>query len=281
MNHAVASALRKAAGDLAGRSETPRLEAEILLAHALDRPRSWLIARPDEPLGADAGARYEALVRRRAAGWPVAYLTGLREFWSRPFHVTPDVLVPRPETEHLVEAALERLPADAPRRVADLGTGSGVIAVTIALERPGCEVVGVDISEKALAVARENARRLGAVNTTFRCADWLADTGADAFDVIVSNPPYVDADDPRLAADDLRFEPLLALAAADRGIAAIRTIIEQARTRLAPGGWLLLEHGADQRLAVADLLRMHGYEGIEVRSDLAGRPRVALARRGS
>lgn len=279
MNVAVASALREAAGQLAGRSGTPRLEAEILLAHALGRPRSWLIARPDAPLGADAGARYETLVRRRAAGWPVAYLTGVREFWSRNFRVTPDVLVPRPETEHLVEATLERLPADAPRRVADLGTGSGAIAVTIALERPGCAVTGIDISEAALEIARDNASRLGAANATFRPGNWLAGIGADAFDVIVSNPPYVDADDPRLAADDLRFEPSLALAAADRGLEAIRTIVDHARTRLAPGGWLLLEHGADQGGAVADLLRSHGYEAVEVRTDLAGLPRVALARR--
>ncbi len=255
-----------------------RHEAELLLAHALQQPRAWLYAHADATVDATASAAFMALMRRRAAGEPVAYLTGMRAFWTLDLEVGPAVLIPRPETECLVELALQRLPEDKAMRVADLGTGSGAIALAIACERPFAQVLATDASAAALAVARGNAARLGLTHIGFARGDWCMALGAAAFDLIVSNPPYIAAGDPHLAAGDLRFEPVAALVAGDDGLAAIRTIVRDAAFHLRPGGWLLLEHGWEQGAAVRDLLAAAGYVDVASERDLEDRERVSLGR---
>lgn len=284
-NGTIGAVLGEAARRLERAGEAPRLEAEILLAHALDRPRAWLLAHGREALDARAAERFQRLLEARLDGQPIAYLIGSREFWSRRFRVTPAVLIPRPETEHLVEAALEKLDAGQRDggvcRVADLGTGSGVVAVTLGLERPRWRILAIDIDVDALAVARDNALRLGAANVEFRQADWLAGLDGESFDLIASNPPYIAADDPHLGMGDARFEPRRALAANDNGLADLRAIAAQARAHLRAGGWLALEHGYDQAAAVAGLLSEYGYAAIENRTDLAGHVRITLGKLAS
>jgi release factor glutamine methyltransferase len=265
------------------RSGLPRLDARALLSHVTGRPREWLLAHGDEPADPVAADAFAALAARRRAGEPLAYLLGWREFLGRRFAVGPAVLVPRPETEGLVEAALARLPAagGAPPRLLDLGTGSGAIAVSLALERPDAAVVATDASADALAVARANARALGATRIDWRLGDWWAALPADAaaFDAIVSNPPYVAQDDPHLLDAALRHEPPAALASGPRGLDAIRTIVAGAPARLAAGGWLLLEHGHDQGDAVRALLHAAGLGSVATLADLQGLDRVTLGRR--
>lgn len=251
------------------------VDAEALLLHALGKPRSWLFAHADDALGADVQTLYDALLGRRAAGEPVAYITGRRGFWSMELEVTPATLIPRPETELLVELALERLPCDAACRVADLGTGSGAIALAIASERPHASVVATDASASALDVARRNAQRLDLPQVRFAQGDWLAPLSGQQFDLIVSNPPYVEADDPHLQRGDLRFEPVEALGSGDDGLDAIRRIVDAARAHLLPGGWLLLEHGWDQAAAVRELLRVAHYVEVFTGCDLEQRDRVS------
>jgi release factor glutamine methyltransferase len=259
------------------------LDAQVLLAHVTGRDRAWLAARADELLAEEFEAPFAALVARRQAGEPIAYLTGTREFWGLPLLVSPAVLIPRPETETLVEIALERLPADRALRVLDLGTGSGAVALALARERPAASVVATDDSEAALAIARENARRLSVANVKFVQSDWYdglaAIASATRFDLIVSNPPYVAAGDPHLAQGDLRFEPPAALSPGGEGLQAIRRIIAGASAWLVPGGSLAFEHGYDQAAQVRELLATAGWQDIEVRRDLAGIERVSVARR--
>lgn len=259
------------------------LDAQVLLAHVTGRDRAWLAARADELLAEEFEAPFAALVARRQAGEPIAYLTGTREFWGLPLLVSPAVLIPRPETETLVEIALERLPADRALRVLDLGTGSGAVALALARERPAASVVATDDSEAALAIARENARRLSVANVKFVQSDWYdglsAIASATRFDLIVSNPPYVAAGDPHLAQGDLRFEPPTALSPGGEGLQAIRRIIAGASAWLVPGGSLAFEHGYDQAVQVRELLATTGWQDIEVRRDLAGIERVSVARR--
>lgn len=275
------AALRAAVERLQEISPSARLDAEILLAHAAGKSRSWLLAHGRDPLTEPLARNFEELLARRIEGTPVAYITGLREFWSREFRVTPAVLIPRPETEHLIEAVLDRLDGDSPRRVADLGTGSGIIAATLALERPAWQVLGIDIDAGALQVARDNAERLGAANASFLLGDWMHGIAEEAnFDCIISNPPYIAADDPHLREGDVRFEPLHALVAADDGLQALRRIANQSWTRLRPQGWLALEHGFEQGPAVESMLRQLGYANITQIRDLAGHVRVTLAQRG-
>ncbi len=257
--------------------ESPRAEAQILLAHVLHKLRSFLLAWPDAEVTAEQAARFGALVSRRAQGEPVAYLLGRREFFGLDLHVVPGVLIPRPETELLVEAALARLPQGA-CDVLDLGTGSGAIALALATQRPELRVVAVDASAQALAVAEENARRLG-VDVVFRHADWCSALHRERFAMIVSNPPYIREDDVHLAQGDLRFEPRMALASGRDGLDAIRTILACAAKHLLPGGWLLLEHGFDQADAVAELMRTHGLVQVTTLYDLQGHGRVTLGRR--
>ena len=253
-------------------------DADLLLAHALGRSRTWLLAHAGDEVAAADAARFAALVERRVAGEPVAYLTGTRGFWTLDLAVTPATLVPRPETERLVELALERVPADAQTRIADLGTGSGAIALAIAKERPRARVVATDASTDALEVARDNAKRNGIGNVEFRRGDWLAPLDGEAFDLIASNPPYIALGDPHLGEGDLRFEPASALSSGGEGLDAIRVIVGHAPAYLRAGGWLLLEHGWEQGDAVRALLRDAGFVEIATERDLEGRDRVSLGR---
>lgn len=255
-----------------------RVDAEWLLLHVLAKPRSWLIAHAEDALAEGATARYAELVERRAAGEPVAYLTGVREFWSLQLEVSPATLIPRPETELLVEHALARLPQDRACRVADLGTGSGAIALALAHERPHAQVLATDASADALRVARHNAQRLGLANVAFAEGDWLAPLDGEPFELIVSNPPYIEADDPHLRQGDLRFEPIAALASGADGLTAIRHIVGEARVHLAPGGWLLLEHGWEQGALVRGLLQAAGYREVYTAQDLSGHDRISGGR---
>ncbi len=259
-------------------SDSPRLDAELLLAQSLGKPRVYLLAWPERQPDATTRERYRALLERRLVGEPVAYLVGRQEFWSLDLAVGPATLIPRPDTERLVELALERLPPKRPLRVADLGTGSGAIALAIASERPHARVVATDLSEPALAVAAANARHLALSNVEFRQGDWCAALDG-RFELIVSNPPYVAAADPHLNRGDLRFEPHAALTAGSDGLDALRMITVAALDWLSPGGWLLVEHGWDQGAAVAGLLRARGYAEVAGWRDLAGRDRVSGGRR--
>lgn len=250
--------------------------AELLLGHVLGRNRAWLFAHARDPIDAGAAERFEALLARRIAGEPVAYLIGHRGFWTLDLAVGPDTLIPRPETERLVELALERLPADTPRRVADLGTGSGAIALAIASERPLARLVATDLSEGALAVARANARAHHIDNVEFRHGSWWQPLADERFDLIASNPPYIANDDPHLRQGDLRHEPMSALASGSDGLEAIRALIADAPRHLRADGWLLLEHGWEQGAAIRQLFNRHGFIEVATEQDLEARDRVSL-----
>ena len=259
------------------------LEAQVLLAHTLHADRAWLAAHPEEPVVPARAAAFFAFTRRRRDGEPIAYLTGVREFWGLPLAVTPNVLIPRPETETLVEQALARLPDDRDLRILELGTGSGAIALALARERPRARIVATDISEAALQVARANARRLGQFNVEFVHSDWyavLAPRAAERFDAIVSNPPYIGAGDVHLSRGDVRFEPIVALTAGGDGLAALRTIVVAAPAWLVPRGWLLVEHGYDQAGDVRALFAAAAFAPVDAARDLAGIWRVAAGRSG-
>ena len=257
------------------------VDAQVLLAHVLGVNRAWLAAHATDALPREQADAFFALAKRRREGEPVAYLTGRREFHSLDLEVTPAVLIPRPETETLVECALERLPPGRPLAVADLGTGSGAIALAIASERPLARVLAVDASPDALAVASRNAERLGIANVAFAQGDWYGALPPDAgpFDLIAANPPYVASGDEHLDQGDLRFEPPHALVAGGDGLDALRTIVSGAPSHLVPGGWLVVEHGYDQSEAVRALFGQAGFEAIEARRDLAGIPRIVAGRR--
>ncbi|HEX3915037.1 MAG TPA: peptide chain release factor N(5)-glutamine methyltransferase [Steroidobacteraceae bacterium] len=270
----IADTVKDAASALHAHSESPRLDAELLLATLLGVSRTALIARGDEPLAASDGYSFAQLIRRRAGGMPVAYLTGRREFWSLPLEVTPAVLVPRPETEILVERALATMPADAGCTALDLGTGSGAIALSLAHERPHWSITGADISRAALEVARSNARLLGLPQIRWRQGSWFDAVAGERFQLIVSNPPYIAAADPALAA--LAAEPVMALSSGPSGLEALSAIIADAPRHLDAGGVLVLEHGVSQAQDVAQLLERHGFTSIQNHPDFSGRPRVAL-----
>jgi release factor glutamine methyltransferase len=252
-----------------------RVDAEILLAYALSKPRSWLFAHADDALSAEHASAYTVLVEQREAGEPIAYITGRRGFWSLDLEVTSATLIPRPETELLVELALERLPVDKTCTVVDLGTGTGAVALSIARERPLAQVIATDASADALAVAQRNAERHGIKNVSFAHGDWFAPVGEQCFDVIVSNPPYIESHDPHLNQGDLRFEPLSALASGADGLDDIRRIIGDAGRHLVPGGWLLFEHGWNQGEAARMLLRNASFAKVSTMRDLEQRDRVS------
>ena len=255
-----------------------RVDAEWLLSHAVVRPRTWLFVHAGDPVPAAVAERFEALVARRQAGEPVAYLTGTQGFWTLELEVSPATLIPRPETELLVELALARIPVDARAHVADLGTGSGAIALAMAKERPRAAVMATDASSAALEVARRNAARNRIATVEFRGGDWFAPLAGETFDLIASNPPYIADGDPHLGEGDLRFEPPTALSSGTDGLDAIRRIVGDAPAYLASGGWLLLEHGWDQGEAVRALLQAAGFIDVETARDLEGRDRASLGR---
>jgi len=276
MSISIHQALLSATQQLADQHDTASLDAELLLAHVLHKSRAWLYTWPEQQLDTKQIEQFNQLVQRRLNGEPVAHLLGQQEFWTLSLQVTADTLIPRPETERLVELALERIPAKATWRIADLGTGSGAIALAVAKERPTCHIIATDKSMAALQVATENARLNQITNVTFQHGDWLAAVKDEPlFDMILSNPPYIKNDDPHLQKGDVRFEPDSALQAGAKGLDDLQRLVETALPRLKPGGWLLLEHGYDQKAAVLRLLQQAGYEQVGDYVDLAGQPRVA------
>ena len=271
--------------DLIRHSQLPRAEARRLLASLTGQPLTWFMAHGDDPADPDTTTRFQALAERRRAGEPLAYLLGQQEFYGRPFAVSPAVLIPRADTETLVETALEQLLLQRQQRRAvplsllELGTGSGIIAITLALEAPDTEVHAVERSPEALAVAQQNAKALRADNIHWHAGSWWQALACPRrFDLIVSNPPYIAAGDHHLQQGDLRFEPPQALAAGPDGLDDLRIIIGGAPAHLNPGGWLLLEHGYDQEAPVQTLLRDAGFADVFTRRDLAGQPRVSGGR---
>ena len=253
-----------------------RLDAQLLLAHVLAKPRTWLLAHGDAPLDVAQHEMFRALLARRAAGEPVAYLVGEKAFHGLTLQIDPNVLVPRPDTEVMVDWAIELLAVAASARVVDLGTGSGAIALAVKQACPDASVLATDISEAALVVAGANAQRLG-LTVAFQQSAWWRGLAGQRFDLVLSNPPYIAGDDPHLAG--LRHEPTLALTPGGDGLAALQEIVAGAPSHMAPGAWLLLEHGYDQAGAVQALLRAHGLVEIETRRDLGGQPRCTGARR--
>ena len=258
-------------------SPTARLDAELLLAAVLGKSRSYLRTWPEHEPGAEQLAAFAALLERRRAGEPVAYILGHQGFWSLDLEVAPHTLIPRPDTELLVETALQLAPAT-PQRVLDLGTGSGAIALALASERGGWQVIGVDRIAEAVALAERNRQRLKLGNAEFRQSSWFDGLAGERFGLILSNPPYIAADDRHLGEGDVRFEPLSALVAGVDGLDDIRQIIAQAPRHLQAGGWLLLEHGYDQAEAVRELLAAAGFTAVDSRRDLGGHQRISLGR---
>jgi len=256
-------------------SSSARFDAEILMAHVLESKRSFLYANPEFELPANRSEAFKKLVKQRAAGQPVAYLVESSEFWSLPLKVNPSVLIPRPDTERLVEAALSKIPESADWRIADLGTGSGAIALAIASERPKCEIHATDISPAATEVARENARQLGYSQVQFHCGSWTEPLKGK-FHLLVSNPPYIDANDPHLEMGDLRFEPRNALCPGVDGLSAIREICLLAKPKLVDGGWLMFEHGWEQGPATRQVMKETAFTRLETLKDLQGHDRVTV-----
>ncbi|MCG7495732.1 peptide chain release factor N(5)-glutamine methyltransferase [Vibrio sp. Of7-15] len=277
MNHCIQDLLQNAMERLSeSGSESPQLDAAVLLCHALDKPRSYLLTWPEKIPEPEQIDLFEKVLARRLQGEPVAYILGEREFWSLSLKVSPSTLIPRPDTERLVELALDKLSVVS-GDVLDLGTGTGAIALAIASECPTLNVMGVDIREEAKALATENAARLQIANAHFQAGSWFEPIADDhKFAVIVSNPPYIDETDPHLSQGDVRFEPASALVAPNKGLADLDYISEHAREFLQAGGWLLMEHGFEQGPAVRDILIKLGYDQVSTAQDYAGNDRVTL-----
>lgn len=269
--------LREAVSQLQA-SESPRRDAEILLGFVTGKARTFILAFGETPLTDEQQEQLAGLLARRVRGEPVAHLIGEREFWSLPLFVSPATLIPRPDTECLVEQALARLPA-APCRILDLGTGTGAIALALASERPDCQVTAVDLIPDAVALAQRNADHLGIHNIEIVQSRWFSALEGQQFSLIVSNPPYIDAQDPHLAQGDVRFEPLSALVAADNGLADLHTLIKEAPRYLLPQGWLLLEHGWQQGAAVREIFARYGWQQVETCRDYGDNERLTLGRR--
>ncbi|WP_312344650.1 peptide chain release factor N(5)-glutamine methyltransferase [Leclercia sp.] len=268
--------LQQAISTLAG-GESPRRDAEILLEHVTGKARTYLLAFGETQLTADQQAQLDALLARRKTGEPVAHLVGEREFWSLPLYVSAATLIPRPDTECLVEQALARLPAT-PARILDLGTGTGAIALALASERPDCQVTAVDLMPDAVALAQRNRERLALENVTVQQSSWFTALADQQFEMIVSNPPYIDECDPHLGEGDVRFEPRSALVAADHGLADLSHIIIQSRQHLVSNGWLLLEHGWTQGEAVRNLFLQAGFAQVETCRDYGGNERLTVGK---
>lgn len=259
-------------------SPTARLDAELLLAAALGKPRSFLHTWPERIVSTEAAVMFAGYLQRRRTGEPVAYILGQQGFWKLDLEVAPHTLIPRPETEMLVEAALELVPGFAPADILDLGTGTGAIALALANERQQWRVTAVDRVPEAVALAERNRQRLQLNNAAVLSSHWFSALEGRRFDLIISNPPYIADADPHLSAGDVRFEPSSALTAGHDGLDDLRTIIAQAPAYLKDGGWLLLEHGYDQGAAVRDLLTGHGFERIQTRRDLGEHERISFGR---
>lgn len=271
--------LRQATRRLQASTDSPRLDAELLLAYVLRRDRAYLYSYPESLLPTDQRDHFHALLQRRQQGEPLAYLTGHKEFWSLPLSITPQVLIPRPETELLVELALGCFAREQSIKVADLGTGSGAIALALAHERPHWRITATDISTSALEIARSNAQTLG--NVRFLSGHWFVPLHAQRLHLITSNPPYIDRHDPHLQQPELRHEPQQALVSANHGLGDIMHIIDNAPQHLLAGGFLILEHGFDQGNVVRKRLKHRGFSAIDTRHDLAGHERATLARWGT
>jgi release factor glutamine methyltransferase len=276
----IKNGLLQAIACLKAQSSSARLDAEILLSHVLFKTRTYLYTYPDANLTQAQWQTYQRLICQRSQGVPIAYLTGMREFWSLPLKICEDTLIPRPETELLVELTLTLL-ADKPQaQILDLGTGCGAIALAVASEHPDWQITACDFSQAALQTAEENAARLGLTNVHFCHSNWFEKIAAQQyFDAIVANPPYIAVNDPHLSEGDLRFEPHLALVSGEDGLTAIKHIIKHSITRLEPGGLLLLEHGFNQRSAVMSMLNEHGYMQTQCWQDWQGSDRVSGGRR--
>lgn len=259
-------------------SDSPSLDAAVLLCHVLQQPRSYLLTWPEKMLTFEQQSEFDALLTRRLSGEPVAYIIGEREFWSLPLKVAPSTLIPRPDTERLVELALEKS-QQIDGQILDLGTGTGAIALALASELPTRQIIGIDLQREAQQLAIENSQRLQITNVTFLQGSWFTPlAGGIKFALIVSNPPYIETDDPHLVQGDVRFEPKSALVAADNGLADIKYIAKTARDYLLDAGWLLFEHGCEQGAAVRAILGALGYQDITTEQDYAGNDRVTLAR---
>jgi release factor glutamine methyltransferase len=258
-------------------SESPRRDAEILLGFVTGKARTFILAFGETELTAQQQQQLDVLLARRVKGEPVAHLVGEREFWSLPLRVSPVTLIPRPDTECLVEQALARMPASA-CSVLDLGTGTGAVALAIASERPDCDVTALDLIPEAVELARDNASSLGITNVKVLQSNWFSGLNTERFAVIVSNPPYIDGEDPHLSQGDVRFEPRSALVADNQGLADLRVLVESSRNFLEPGGWLLLEHGWLQAAQVRELFTQAGYTEIQSCQDYGGNDRLTLGR---
>ena len=259
-------------------SPTARLDAELLLAAALGKPRSVLHTWPERIVSTEAAQAFDGYLKRRRTGEPVAYILGLQGFWNIDLEVAPHTLIPRPETEMLVETALELLPGAIPHRLLDLGTGTGAIALSLAKDRPQWDVTAVDRVEEAVELAERNRQRLHLDNARAVHRHWFSAQQGHRYDLIISNPPYIAASDPHLVEGDVRFEPSSALVSGDDGLDDLRLIVSQAPAHLEAGGWLLLEHGYDQGAAVRELLLVHGFEQIQTRRDLGDHERITFGR---
>ena len=276
----IKTALTKAAEALSIESDSARLDAEVLLSHVLLKNRTYLYSHPEACLNEEQEQQFGHFVEQRLKGMPIAYLTGIREFWSLPLKVTKDTLIPRPETELLVELTLNLLADKEQVQLLDLGTGSGAIALACAMERPDWLINASDFSDQALIIAKENAAQHGLTNLSFHHSNWFETINpALQFDAIVTNPPYIAIQDPHLDRGDVRFEPRLALVSGQEGLDAIKHIIQHSLARLRKGGLLLIEHGFDQKSAVRSMLKHHGYYNLKNYNDLQGNDRVSIGRK--
>ena len=277
-NKNIAALLRNATRALSETSSSPRLDAELLLTHVLKCDRSHLYAHPEATLSRRDLSKFLSLLKRRQQREPMAYLTGIREFWSLNLMVTPEVLIPRPETELLVELALSHMPRESKAEIADLGTGSGAVGLALAYERPLWHITATDISTKALEVASANKAALGLKNISMIQGDWFEPLPHRHFDMVVSNPPYIDASDPHLKASELPYEPYQALVSDTAGLKDIGSIIRDAASHLMTNGYLLIEHGYHQAAAVSTLFQNHGFTNVKTYRDLAGQERVTVGK---